>query len=112
MSKTIEISAKNFQEEVLDSNIPVLVDFWAPWCQPCLMMVPALDALSEELEGKLKIGKMNTEDSENQVLAITYQIQSIPNMKLFKDGKVIKEFIGLRPKEGLRTELSEVINLS
>jgi len=112
MSKTIEVTSENFRKEVLDSDVPVLVDFWAPWCQPCLMMAPALDALSEELEGKLKIGKMNTEVSENQVLAVTYQIQSIPNMKLFKDGKVIKEFIGLRPKESLRAELSEVINLS
>jgi len=112
MSKTIEVTSENFQKEVLDSDVPVLVDFWAPWCQPCLMMAPALDALSEELDGKLKIGKLNTEVSENQAFAITYQIQSIPNMKLFKNGKVIKEFIGLRPKESLRAELSEVINLS
>ena len=112
MSKTIEITSKNFKKEVLDSDIPVLVDFWAPWCQPCIMMAPALEELSEELEGKLKIGKLDTEVPENQVLALTYQIQSIPNMKLFKDGKVIKEFIGLRPKETLKEELGEVIDLS
>lgn len=111
MSKTVEITGENFEEEVLNSKIPVLVDFWAPWCQPCLMMAPALDDLSEELEGKLKIGKLDTEVPENQVLAIRYQIQSIPNMKLFKDGKVIKEFIGLRPKEHLKAELAEVIDL-
>jgi len=98
MSKTIKITSDNFEEEVLKSKIPVLVDFWAPWCQPCLMMAPALNELSEELEGKLKIGKLDTEVPENQMLALQYQIQSIPNMKLFKDGKVIKEFIGLRPK--------------
>jgi len=112
MSKTIEITNENFEKEVLKSDIPILVDFWAPWCQPCLMMAPALDELSEELEGKLKIGKLDTEIPENQMLAVTYQIQSIPNMKLFKDGKVIKEFIGLRPKEVLKLELSEVIDLS
>ncbi len=112
MAKTVEITSENFEEEVLKSDIPVLVDFWAPWCQPCLMMAPALDDLSEELEGKLKIGKLNTEIPQNQVLAMTYQIQSIPNMKLFKDGKIIKEFIGLRPKESLKAELSEVIDLS
>jgi len=105
MSKIIEITNQNFNEEVLHSKIPILVDFWAPWCQPCLMMVPALEEISEELEGKLKIGKINTEIPEHQSLAIQYQIQSIPNMKLFKDGKVIKEFIGLRPKELLRQEL-------
>ena len=112
MSKTIEVTSENFEKEVLNSKIPVLVDFWAPWCQPCLMMAPALDELSEELKGKLKIGKMNTEIPENQVLAMQYQIQSIPNMKLFKDGKIIKEFIGLRPKEHLKIELSEVIDLN
>ena len=112
MSKTIEITSENFESEVLKSDVPVLVDFWAPWCQPCLMMAPALDELSEELDGKLKIGKMDTEVPANQILAIQYKIQSIPNMKLFKDGKVIKEFIGLRPKESLKMELSEVIDLS
>ena len=111
MSKTIEVTSKNFEKEVLNSKIPVLVDFWSPWCQPCLMMAPALDELSEELEGKLKIGKMDTEVPANQMFAIQYQIQSIPNMKLFKDGKIIKEFIGLRPKDSLKTELSEVIYL-
>jgi len=112
MSKTIEITNQNFKEEVLNSNIPVLVDFWAPWCQPCLMMAPALEELSKELEGKLKIGKLDTEVPENQMLAQQYQIQSIPNMKLFKDGKIIKEFIGLRPKETLKEELGKEINLS
>ena len=112
MSKTIEITSKNFKEEVLESDIPILVDFWAPWCQPCLMMAPALDDLSDELESKLKIGKLNTEIQENQVLAMQYQIRSIPNMKLFKDGKVIKDFIGLRPKGALRAELQKELILS
>lgn len=112
MSKTIEITSKNFNEEVVESDVPILVDFWAPWCQPCLMMAPALNELSEELEGKLKVGKLNTEIPENQKLAITYQIQSIPNMKLFSGGKMIKTFIGLRPKEMLKSELAKVIDLS
>ncbi len=107
----IEITSENFEREVLESEIPVLVDFWAPWCQPCIMMEPALDELSEELRGKLKIGKMNVDDPGNQMIAMKYQIQSIPNMKLFKGGEVAKEFIGLRPKERLSEELKEVINL-
>ena len=110
MSKTIEITTANFEKEVINSNIPILVDFWAPWCQPCLMMAPALDELSEELAGKLKIGKMNTEIQENRMLAIKYQIQSIPNMKLFKKGKIIREFIGSRPKESLKSELQSVLD--
>ena len=105
MIKTIKITAENFEEEVLKSKIPILIDFWAPWCQPCLMMAPALDSLSVELDGKVKICKLNTEDSENQQLAMEYQIQSIPNMKLFKNGQIIKEFIGLRTKEVLKAEL-------
>jgi len=105
MSKTIEITQQNFQKEVLESEIPVLVDFWAPWCQPCLMMAPVLKELSEEFSGRLKIGKLNTEIPENQMIAIQYQIQNIPNMKLFKNGKVVKEFIGLRPKEIFKSEL-------
>jgi thioredoxin 1 len=109
---TIEITSENFEEEVLKSKIPILVDFWAPWCQPCLMMGPALEEISKEQEGKLKVGKMNVDDSSNQMLAMKYQIQSIPNMKLFKDGKVIQEFIGLRPKEMLEEELKEEIDLN
>ncbi len=106
MSKVIEVTNQNFKEEVLESDKPVLVDFWAPWCQPCLMMAPILDELSEEMADKLKIAKLNTELPENQQLAIKYQIQSIPNMKLFKNGQVVKEFIGLRPKEIFQQELS------
>jgi len=105
MSKIIELNGQNFKQEVLESKIPVLVDFWAPWCQPCRMMAPILEELSKELEGKLKIGKLNTEIPENQLLAVQYQIQSIPNMKLFKNGQVAKEFIGLRPKELFKQEL-------
>ena len=109
MSKTVELTNENFEQEVLKSEIPVLVDFWAPWCQPCLMMAPALDEISDELEGKLKIGKLNTEIAEHRSLAAEYDIQSIPNMKLFKEGKVVKEFIGLRPKEVFKSELEREI---
>ncbi len=105
MAKTIEITSQNFEKEVLQSDIPILVDFWAPWCQPCLMMAPILEELAEEMEGKLKIGKLNTEIPEHQALATQYQVQSIPNMKLFKGGKMVKEYIGLRPKENLKAEL-------
>jgi thioredoxin 1 len=109
MSQAMDVNSANFEQEVLKSEIPVLVDFWAPWCMPCRMMAPTLDALAADLAGKLKIVKVNTEESDNQSLAMKYQIQSIPNMKLFKGGEVIGEFIGLRDKETLRADVDALI---
>ncbi len=102
-----QISKSEFKSEVIDSDIPVLVDFWAPWCVPCLMMAPELDSLAAdtELNGKVKIVKVNTEEMENQSLAMEYQISSIPNMKLFKGGKVVADFVGMRPAAQLKAEL-------
>jgi len=110
MSQALDVNKDNFEDEVLKSDLPVLVDFWAPWCMPCRMMAPTLDELSVDLAGKLKIVKVNTEESSNQELAIKYQIQSIPNMKLFKAGEVIGEFIGLRNKETLRADIDALLN--
>ena len=109
MSKALEVNKSSFESEVLKSELPVLVDFWATWCVPCQMMVPTLDELSGDMEGKIKVAKVNTEDGENQTLAVEYQIQSIPNMKLFKGGKIIGEFIGLRNKETLQKEIEALI---
>jgi thioredoxin 1 len=105
MSKALDLSKDTFESEVINSDIPVLVDFWAPWCMPCKMMAPVLDELAGEMDGKVKIAKLNTEEPGNQELAAKYQIQSIPNMKLFKDGEVIADFVGLRPKEALKEEI-------
>ncbi|NCD00668.1 thioredoxin [bacterium] len=107
MSKVIELNKNNFEEEVVKSEIPVLVDFWAPWCMPCKMMIPVLDEISEEMDGKIKIAKLNTEDPDNQELAIKYEIQSIPNLKLFKKGEVIANFVGLREKDSLKEEIEQ-----
>lgn len=109
MSQITNLTPANFKAAVLDSTLPVLVDFWAPWCGPCQMMAPVLEELSTELDGKLNIAKLDTDVPENQQLAIDYMIQSIPNLKLFKDGKVIKEFIGFRPKEALLADLKQFI---
>ncbi len=106
MSNVVELKKDSFAKEVLNNDLPVLVDFWAPWCMPCRMMAPILDELSTELSGKIKVAKINTEDGDNQDLAMEYQIQSIPNMKLFKGGKVVAEFIGLRNKETFKGELA------
>lgn len=103
MSKIKEISAHDFQKEVLESKIPVLVDFWAPWCAPCLMQAPILEKLATEFEGKLKIVKINTD--ENPDLAVQYQIMSIPNLLFFKSGKLEAQIIGYHSEKELKTKL-------
>jgi thioredoxin 1 len=110
MSDPINISGKiAFDKVVMQSKLPVLVDFWAPWCMPCRMMAPVLEELAKEYEGKLIVAKVDTENSVNQELAFEYQIQSIPNMKLFKDGKVVQDFIGFRPKQAFSEELKKFV---
>lgn len=110
MSKALDLTNENFENEVIKSDIPVLVDFWAPWCGPCRMMAPVLDELSGEMEGKVKIAKLDVENPNHQQLAMQYQIQSIPNMKLFKGGQVIGDFVGARPKDALRADIESRIN--
>lgn len=111
MSNPINVNGQeNFKKEVLMSEIPVLVDFWAPWCGPCQMMAPVLEELAKKFEGKLKIVKIDTEQVDNQELAMSYQISSIPNMKLFKKGAVIKDFIGFRPESTFSEELKSFID--
>jgi len=109
MSKVITLTGETFEKEVLSSDMPVLVDFWAPWCQPCLMMAPVLEELSEEMGDKLKIAKLNIEEKGNENKTTEYMVQSIPNMKLFKGGKVVQEFVGFRPKAVLKTELEAAL---
>ena len=106
---TKEISKSEFQKEVLENNLPVLVDFWAPWCQPCLMMAPILENVSQKYQDKLEMKKINIDLPQNQAVAEDYQIESIPNMKLFKNGKVIAEFIGLRSQALFEKELENYL---
>lgn len=92
----LKITRENFENEVMKSNIPVLIDFWAPWCGPCRMMGPIIEQLAEEYEGKAKVGKVNV-DEEGELLQ-AFGVTSIPTIVLVKDGKVVKQVVGARPK--------------
>ena len=92
----LKITRENFENEVIKSNIPVLIDFWAPWCGPCRMMGPIIEQLAEEYEGKAKVGKVNV-DEEGE-LSQAFGVMSIPTIVLVKDGKVVKQAVGARPK--------------
>lgn len=109
MGKVLELNHETFEREVIQSDVPVLVDFWAPWCGPCRMLAPVLDDLAGEMEGRVKIAKLDIENPQHQQLAARYQIQSIPNMKLFKNGEIKKEFVGFQTKEALAGEIGKAI---
>ena len=93
------ITQDNFEEEVLKSDIPVLIDFWASWCAPCRMLAPAVEAIAEEYQGKIKVGKINVDEEE--ALAVRYKVSAIPYVVAFKNGEVVGTSVGLVSKEQL-----------
>ena len=107
MSTVVETTDDNFQKEVLDSDIPVLVDFWAPWCGPCKMLAPTLEEISRENNGKIKIVKINID--ENQEMAGKFGIRSIPTMMIFNKGELKNQIVGSLPKEQIEKIILEEI---
>lgn len=104
----IKFTDDTFDKEVLQSNTPVLVDFWAEWCQPCQMVSPLVDELGQEYEGKVKVGKLNVDENVN--VPGNYGIMSIPTLMVFKGGKPLKTMVGVQGKDQLKKALEEALN--
>jgi thioredoxin 1 len=106
-SHTLEFSDQNFEEDVLKSPQPVLVDFWATWCAPCRMMSPTVDAIAAEYSGRAKVGKLNVD--ENIAVASRYGIRSIPTLLLFKAGQIQEQVVGTKPLDAIKQLLDKYL---
>ena len=107
MSKIIEIDENNFESEVKNSDLPVMIDFWATWCGPCKMIAPHVEEASSLYSGKLKVGKIDV--TNNQQIASQYSIMSIPAVMFFKNGKVVDQIIGAMPKKTLFERIDKIL---
>ena len=108
MAKPAEVTDADFETEVIKSGVPVLVDFWAPWCGPCRMVAPIVEELADEYNGRVKFFKLNTDD--NIQTASRYGIRSIPTLLVFKGGEPVAQVIGFRPKSELKRTLDSVVD--
>lgn len=107
MSNEIQLTDANFEAEVLKSALPVLVDFWAPWCGPCRMLGPVIEEMAKDYAGKVKVCKLNTDEAQDT--AGKYNISAIPTILIFKAGKVVNELVGMQKKEELKRHLDAII---
>ncbi|MCE9589725.1 MAG: thioredoxin [Planctomycetes bacterium] len=103
----LELTDDNFDTEVIKSDKPVLVDFWAEWCMPCRMLAPTIDELAKDFAGKVKIGKVDTDS--NRETAVKFGISAIPTVILFKNGQVVHKFVGVSPKKDFAAKLDQVV---
>jgi thioredoxin 1 len=102
----VTLTQENFAKEVLQSPVPILVDFWAEWCGPCKMIAPILDELADEYNGRIRIGKVNIDDYQN--LAAEYRVSAIPTLLLFRQGQVAEQIVGLKSKRDLKASFDRV----
>ncbi len=107
MANLLEITESNFEQEVLNSDVPVLVDFWAVWCAPCKMIAPIVEELAGEYADKLKVGKCDVDNNQN--VAIKYGIRSIPTVLIFKNGEVVAQIVGALPKAHIKEKVDEAL---
>lgn len=104
----IKLTGNNFKKEILDSDIPALVDFWAPWCGPCNRVAPTVEKIAKEYQGKLKVGKLNVDEAPD--VASQYNIMGIPTLMIFKNGKVVEVIVGVEPKEYIEEKINQHMN--
>jgi len=103
----LEVNEDNFQKEVLESSLPVLVDMWAPWCMPCKMVAPAVEKIAKDNSDKLKVCKLNVDDNQN--IAVNHNIQGIPALLIFKDGKEVDRIVGAVPPQAIQSKLDNIL---
>ena len=104
----VDVNENNFKQEVLDSEIPVLVDFWAEWCMPCKMLEPTVEEIAKEYEGRLKVCSLNIDNAQS--IAAQYSVMSIPTLALFKNGQVVHKTVGALPKDTIIEQFSNHIS--
>jgi thioredoxin 1 len=103
----VEINESNFQQEVLDSSIPVLIDLWAPWCMPCRIVAPSVEKIAGDNEDKLKVCKLNVDNNQN--IAARYNVQGIPTLLIFKDGQEVGRIVGAVPPQAIQAKLDSIL---
>lgn len=104
---TLDLTEDNFEKEVLQSPLPVLVDFWAPWCPPCRLLKPVIEKLADDYQGKVKIAKLNIDESPQ--IAQNYQVMSIPTLIFFKKRKIVKRLLGAQPEKVISEKLNQLL---